>query len=355
MRCNSRALNFGVCRYVIAVLLCLPAIGYAQKTDIILLKNGDRITGDIKEFQRGIVRVTTDTMGTVFIEWEEIQSIHTDKTYTVETQSGLREFGSIQASPDSDGLVVTYNNKSVVLDAENIVTLRRVKDNFWRRLEGNIGVGLSAKKANHELNINIFGDAKYQTRKHVYRADFYSTFSNRNDADENERHNLAFSHSAFIVPKWFSLAGAELERNTELNLHLRTLVTGGASYEIIKSNRHRLITSFGLAANNENYFFGGADRLSGEAFVSLSYDYFKFSTPKADVVTSLAVYPSLTEANRVRTTFDTTVSWEMVKDFWWDVSLYYTADNKPPEDERNNNDKAPGTDWGLNTGIKWKY
>ncbi|MFQ5936542.1 MAG: hypothetical protein ACE5LB_09050 [Acidiferrobacterales bacterium] len=43
----------------------------AAKTDKVELMNGDVITCEIKSLQRGVLRVSTDSMGTLDIEWEE--------------------------------------------------------------------------------------------------------------------------------------------------------------------------------------------------------------------------------------------------------------------------------------------
>ena len=46
---------------------------FAQKTDIVILENGDRITGEIKRLEAGLLNFSTDTMGTVNIEWRFIR------------------------------------------------------------------------------------------------------------------------------------------------------------------------------------------------------------------------------------------------------------------------------------------
>lgn len=48
-------------------------------TDRIHLKNGDTITGDIKELDRGKLRFKTLTMDTVYINWVDIESIEASR------------------------------------------------------------------------------------------------------------------------------------------------------------------------------------------------------------------------------------------------------------------------------------
>ena len=39
----------------------------APKTDVVVLKNGDKITGEVKTLERGRLEFSTDSMGTVYI------------------------------------------------------------------------------------------------------------------------------------------------------------------------------------------------------------------------------------------------------------------------------------------------
>ena len=50
------------------------------KTDVIVLTNGDRITGEIKSVEAAILTLSTDSAGTLSIEWVRVASLtsHTD-------------------------------------------------------------------------------------------------------------------------------------------------------------------------------------------------------------------------------------------------------------------------------------
>ena len=67
-------------------VLCLgtPSNSIAQKTDILTLRNGDVITGEIKGLNRNKLEFSTPRMSTVYIEWQEIARINSDKVFQVE-------------------------------------------------------------------------------------------------------------------------------------------------------------------------------------------------------------------------------------------------------------------------------
>jgi hypothetical protein len=67
-------------------------------TDRIHLRNGDVITGNIKELDRGKLRFKTRTMDTVFINWVNIESIDSDKYLRVERVDGTFNYGVIPSA-----------------------------------------------------------------------------------------------------------------------------------------------------------------------------------------------------------------------------------------------------------------
>ena len=60
----------------------------AVKTDMVVLKNGDRITGDIKELKKGKLKYSTDDISTIYIEWENISEIYSPSTFEFLTTTG---------------------------------------------------------------------------------------------------------------------------------------------------------------------------------------------------------------------------------------------------------------------------
>ena len=52
-----------------SLLLLLGAgVAEAQKTDSVCMRKGDRITGEVKSLSRGLLKYSTDDLGTISIE-----------------------------------------------------------------------------------------------------------------------------------------------------------------------------------------------------------------------------------------------------------------------------------------------
>ena len=82
-------LPFVTTRVLVVALLCLfchPAA--SQKTDTLFLKNGDRMIGELKYLRYGILNYSTSSMGTVKIEWIDVDKIFSTKEFVVKTDEG---------------------------------------------------------------------------------------------------------------------------------------------------------------------------------------------------------------------------------------------------------------------------
>ena len=123
-----------------------PALG--QKTDVIVLENGDEITGEIKKLELGKLRLSTDAMGTVQIQWDFIAQIITDKTIEVELDTGAKFFGSLRPDPETVNIEVVGATETPTVQRSSIVRLTPVEDTFWGRVDASLDAGFSFTQAN---------------------------------------------------------------------------------------------------------------------------------------------------------------------------------------------------------------
>ena len=84
-------------------------------TDKIYLKNGDRVTGNIKELDRGILRLKTLTMGTAYMNWVDIEFVESDQYLRIERTDGSFNYGRLKKSALSKALVVLDHDQEVEL------------------------------------------------------------------------------------------------------------------------------------------------------------------------------------------------------------------------------------------------
>jgi hypothetical protein len=96
-------------RRLCAALLCLivvvsrSATLHAQRTDVVSLRNGDHITGEVVKLDRGRLEFKTDDEGTIYFEWDIVASVLAEGQFEVVTTDGRRFLGSL--APDAIGSI----------------------------------------------------------------------------------------------------------------------------------------------------------------------------------------------------------------------------------------------------------
>ena len=140
----------------------------------------------------------------------------------------------------------------------------------------------------------------------------------------------------------------QFQENEELGLELRSLALAGFGRHAIQTNTMELNLYAGLAENREDFEGTGLNN-STEALGGLQFALFKFDEPETDIKVNLLVFPSLSESGRVRAEFDASLRRELVKDFFWGISLYDSYDSEPLVEGSETND------WGVNTSVGWSF
>ena len=83
--------------------LCLvlgAGLAHAQKTDSVWIRNGDRITGEVKSLSRALLKYSTNDLGTIYIEWDKVVRVSSPATFEVQLSSGQKYYGSLGLSRD---------------------------------------------------------------------------------------------------------------------------------------------------------------------------------------------------------------------------------------------------------------
>ena len=126
--------------------LCVPMVMSAQKNDTIRLFNGDRVVAEMKDLKLGLLRLSTDYMNTVYVQWDQIQTLRTTKRWYVRLRSGAYYDGYLAPSAQLDHLYIVTDRDSIHVNLIDITTLYRLNKGIWPRMDGSLSAGYSYQK-----------------------------------------------------------------------------------------------------------------------------------------------------------------------------------------------------------------
>ena len=320
-----------------------------EDTDVVVFKNGDRLTGEMKSLDRGRLSFDTDPTGTIDIEWDKVAYIRVDQDIQVQTESGVQYFGQIRMAEQEFKVVVDTADGPAELDSSTVVAMDPIDIGGFRALDVNVSVGYNFSKASNITQLNVGMDTEYRSVKRVLSADFSSQLSNSDSSESSQRQALEFNYTRLRPNRWLNDGGISFDVNDELGLNLRTSLSAGGGRILVQSNNSRFILKGGLKATRENNVNQPEDVDSLESYGTVIWEWYRYDTPELDWSTSLDLIPSLTESGRVRGEYDATLKWEIIEDFFWQLEYYFSYDNKPQTED------AASNDYGVTTSLAYKF
>ncbi len=341
-------------RTLLALGLLLAAVAAphaAPKTDVIVFLNGDRLTGEIKGLDKGKLELSTNSAGTVAIEWDEIASVTTRQYLDVETSGGVRYFGRSPQGEEAGTMrvVVEGEPEGQVVKMADVVRIRPIdQGSLIKRLDGYLAVGFDYAKADNQTQFNFSGGLSSRDEVREWSLDGATTVNAQSDERTSSMYDVTLGNRRFLANRWFLQGFITAQGNEELGLGLRSVLGGGMGRYLVQGPHAEWAAFAGLAGTREHYS-GEPIRNSLEAVVGTQYSYFRYDTPKRSLDAGLAVFPSLTESGRVRAEADITSRYEMVEDLFFDLTFYGSYDSEPDPE-------APShSDYGVVTSLGYSF
>jgi Protein of unknown function, DUF481. len=321
---------------------------FAAKTDVITLRNGDRITGEVKQLDRGHLRLSTDDAGTIYIEWDKIASIKTTLPYEVVTSNGSRYVG-VLATDVSDQLQVIADSGTVTpLPFLDVVEFWPMRSGFLQRIDGSFDLGGTYTRSSGVAQTWIDLNAAYRRPSYHVFNEFESNITRQQDVPSIFRFTLRTGYIHFLEDNWVVSPFAFIERNPDLGLDLRTAAVLVGGRYLQHSNSSTTLVTAGFAAGRERPIEGDT-RLNLDAVVTFATSLYQHDYPRTTMDLSVMVFPELNNWGRVRSFANATIKRELFKDFFAGLTLYNSFDNRPPAPNVAHNDI------GVSLSIGWTF
>jgi hypothetical protein len=331
-----------------------PARAQRAKTDVILLKNGDRVTGEIQSLEYGLLRLETDDMGTISIEWSAIASIDSKYVFDVQLAGGIRHSGVIATSDDGSELIIRDEGSGQSVALASVVRMDELETGFWQRVSGSMSVGFNYTKSTGIRTGNINISSQYQGEQTKATLDISAAETSSPDTEPSARENIVSTVQFQRERPSFLMLLNSLERNDELGIDARLTTGAGIARYFGQDQDSEIMLFTGVVANQE-WTNDEAEELqedesqqSLEGVLGASWRIFRFNDPEISLASTAYLYPSLTESGRYRGSLDVSLRREFFSDFFFDISFYESYDSDPPSGGET-------TDYGVVTSLGYKF
>lgn len=333
----------------ILVLLCFPLAARAAKTDVVVLINGNDVTGEIKSLEFGELRYSTDSMGTVNIEWEEIVSLTSDQSLQVEVTSGTRYFGNLLPASSEGLIAVGRDENTQELKISNIVRITPIDtdEKIWQRFEGSVKFGFDTDKASAVTRGTLNANVRFRARTYLLGLDISSSITDQPGRPTTENRSFGLNYQRFRANRWYTDWFGSTEKNDEQGIAQRLLFGGGLGRYLVQSNTNQLSVLAGLVATRESFIGTDPDADNAEGKIQIKYLH-RSQDPSSDITFTTDVYPLLEDLRSFRSNSNLSLRREFIDDLFLDLSIYYTYLSNPPAGSAKD-------DYGVTTSIGYSF
>ena len=351
--------------HVIARRLCRPgliiffslllALSAQAKNvdDIVVLRNGDRLTGEIKGLQAGELRIKSDYMAeAVRLDWAKVERLESKSMFMIWLVDGKLVTDVIRLLPANSNevpnFVIGNADQTIRVYQLDVIRIAPADKRFWKRLEGSIDFGFSFTSGNDQYQTQLTATTTYRTGDHSFTTSVDSAFSGQTEGTSLTRNQFNFDYRKQLSPRWYVGGLFDLLRSDQQSLKLRTSVGGLVGRHLLQTEHTRLSVLGGVVGTRENYSesLGTPKSTNADAIVGADFATFRFNS--TDIRSRFGLFPSLTTPGRTRLQVTSDLRIKIVKDLWWGFHLYENFDSKPPV-------RADKNDLGVSTSLGWKF
>ena len=353
--CPSRSRSGWARLAACALLLLLGAWSGAQaarvtergKTDVIHLKNGDRLTGRIISVQYGILQLSSSGAGAVSIEWPSVEGISSKYMFRVERAGGQHYEGLIYTTDHE--LHVNTAQGEVTIPLENVTQILPYESNFWERVYGSVSLGYSYAKISGVGQTSFEFDANYADAR--LEATLTASALATQDSSGTSTNQDDVSSTVFFPRPDKNFWGyiGDLQRNRSLGVDGRAVAGTVIGRRLLETDVARVLGYVGVVYDQEWSAGTGGARSSLEGALGGTWRMFQFSYPKVSLDSSLIVYPSITESPRYRISANVALTTKISSRFAIKISGYFNYDSRPPDPT------ATSTDYGIVTSLAYQF
>lgn len=311
------------------LLFFFGATAFAQN-DTIILKNGDRLIGEIKTMKKGVLAIETDYSDSDFkVEWSNISLVKSTRHFLVRLEDGTRLNSNFENDPENPAkIIMAADDTKIEVSVKDIVFIQALKDKFFSRFNTSLSLGYNYTKSSSLEQITIKSNITYNSTYWRFTNDFNLVFNSQEETTDIQHIDGSLGGSYYLKNNWFVGLSVDILSNEEQKLDLRTTTKPGAGKYFFYTGRMYLSSAAGLAWNNEKFNDTlNTNRNSLETFIYLELNLYDIGD--LSFLTNLTAYPSLTESQRIRTGFSMDLKYDLPYHFFIKASFTHNFDNKP--------------------------
>jgi len=322
------------------------------------MKNGDRVTCEVKALQAGVLKVNLDYVdGTISVDWLKVARLESSYLFLVTLQDGSKYSAKVISPETVDGTSVELalqpenGQESFLIDRSKVVRIGQTSERLLQRFSGSITMGATYSKGNSAAQYNFGSELLYQQTRWGSAFRYNSNLASNTGAATSTRNQLdLFGYRQLAWRNYFLGGIASFLQSSVQGIHRETSLGIGLGRYLKDTNRFSFWVLGGLGWQGTKYVptvISQPPQNIGVGLFSSNLQAFAFKQTRLSITSTF--YPALT-AQRGRLFYKTNASYylKLFGKVDWNLSFYGSWDTHPPPQFR-------GSDYGSSTGLSWTF
>jgi putative salt-induced outer membrane protein YdiY len=232
-----------------ALAACL--IPPPASADEIVLTDGGRLTGTVKDLAGDVVTLTSDYAEPIKVKKDHVRGIATDQPVEVRLTSGEVLKGRLATGADGRIVVDRGEGEAVTgIELKSVAAINPPPVGKWHgsaSLSGNLQSGNTDRSG-----LSVGADAQRRGERDRFSMRFLYNIAQENGSMTTRNAFGALQYDYFFTKRSYGYLGVELLNDTFKDLNLRTVVGPGAGYQVWETPARALSLEAGLAYFSED-------------------------------------------------------------------------------------------------------
>ncbi len=263
----------------ILLLSLVAGLIASAHADVVITKDGSRLTGEITLIDKGAIHLKTSYAGTLTIQQDQVDSFETKQPVVVRLESGTIMSGPVQASAggklritSEDGVLETNTSKIAATwtpgsDDPEVSRNRRE----WRY---DASVDLAGRSGNVEkfgVGVGLKAELKGPNDTLAFFFDYEQAEEEQLKTEDRVAGGASYESFFSQVLGWY--VRTEMEMDNIDNVKFRSTTAGGLSYRLINKDAQSLVFRSGLGYRFTDFDTNAASESNATIDLGLAHRY----------------------------------------------------------------------------------
>jgi len=341
--------------FFIAVIAARP-LHAREKSDVIIMKNGDRITCEIKTLRSDTLYIKVDyILSTLSVNWKKVDHIESKQLFLITTRDGTVYTGKLSTRKTPEGQAAQLEvfetpEKETTLDIAQVSKVDETSHSVGQRFSGQAGLGFTYSKGNQTSQYNLTSDVEYMEERWSAGVDYSSNLTSSSNSNVSKRNEVTVSAKRLLRwNNWYYTGIADFFQSSVQGIQLQDTFGAGVGRNLKNTGQTFFTVYGGFGWQQINYKEGILPSHTQQVTSGIAGAQLRlFRFDRTNLTLDALLLPAITDPGRLHFNFNAAYYVKLWRKLNWNVTFYGNWDNRPP----------PGfstSDYGASSGLSVNF